>query len=205
MGIEHQPMPKIQKIIYFILFTLLFAAFIFLGTRNYKPKELSDSQLFNKEYKTVGLDNHFEVLDSEGALTFLENGTGILFLGFPENVWSTPIAEILDEVSKSENFSPIYYFNFLDERNSYHTNYQGILREIDDYLVTDDTGELQLYAPLVVAISHGKVFFYDNDTAFMNYKTNPKSYWTEEKKSEKKEQYKEVLKRIKEGQALGKR
>lgn len=195
--VKKKKMTLMQKIAYAIGFIILIAAFIFLGTRDYKVHELSDAELFSKEYKTVLPDNHFKVLDSAGALTFLEKGSGILFLGFPQNKWSVSIAEMLDEVSKRENY-PIYYFNFYDERENRHDNYLGILREIDDYLDRDDKGNLNIYAPTIVGVFKGDVVYFDNETSFMNQKIEPKDYWTDAQKDKKKERITSVINNLKE-------
>lgn len=191
-------MSVFQKIFYAVSFVFLIWAFIFFGTRDYKVRELSNGELFSREYKTISSDNHFEVLDSAETLTFLERGTGLLFLGFPQNKWSVSVAEILDEVSRSENFGPIYYFNFYDERNSRHDNYLGIVREIDDYLDSDDKGVLDIYAPTIVGVVKGNVVYFDNETSFMNQKLDPKDYWTNAQKKKKKDRIISVMNDLKE-------
>lgn len=197
MKAEKKPMSLAQKIFYTISFIFLMGAFIFLGTRNYKVKELPDNQLFSKEYKNISQENNFQVFDSEEALTFLERGTGILFLGFPENKWSASIAEMLDIVSKRVDY-PVNYFNFYDERETRHDNYLGIVREIDDYLNSTDTGKLNIYAPTVVGIVKGKVIYYDDETTFMNNKLDPTDYWTDAKKNAKMADYEKLMRELKE-------
>lgn len=193
MVVKKPPMSMGQKIFYIISFIVLIWGFVFLGTRNYKVKELTDPELFNKEFKTVSDDNHFQVLSSSEALTFLERGTGILFLGFPDNKWSVSVAEMLDQVSKELDYSPIYYFNFYDERESRHDNYLGIMREIDDYLDSDDKGNLDIYAPTVIGVIHGDVVYFDDETTFMNNRMDPKDYWNEEQKNKKMARFRFVL------------
>ncbi len=192
MKVEKKPMTLAQKIFYIISFSFLIIAFIYLGTRNYKVKELPDNQLFCKEYKNISSDNHFQVLDSEEALTFLERGTGIIFFGFPENKWSASIAELLNIVSKKTNY-PINYFNFYKERTNRHDNYLGIVREIDDYLKSTDEGKLDIYAPTVVGIIKGKVIYFDDKTTFMDGKLEPQDYWTNSKKEEQLASYEKLI------------
>lgn len=197
MVVKKPPMSMGQKIFYMISFAVLISGFIFLGTRSYKVKELTDSILFSREFKTISEDNSFQVVSSAEALTFLENGTGILFLGFPENKWSVSIAEMLDEVSKELDYSPINYFNFYDERESRHDNYLGIIREVDDYLDRDDEGKIDIYAPTVIGVIHGDVVYFDNETTFMNNRLEPKNYWSEEQKDKKMTQFRKILSDLK--------
>lgn len=198
MIVKKKPMSLCHKIFCILSFVFLIGAFIFLGTRDYNIRELSNSELFNKEYKTIDAQHHFEVLNSYETLTFLENGTGVLFLGFPQNKWCVSMAEILDEVSREVNYGPIYYFNFYDERESRHDNYLGIIREMDEYLVKDDKGIINIYAPTIVAVVKGEVVFFDNETSFMNQTLEPKDYWTISQKEKKKEEFISVFHSLKE-------
>ncbi len=179
-----KPMSSLQKCFYAVSFIVLIAAFVFLGTKNYKIKELSDAEQFSREYRTVSSDNLFQVFDSAEALTFLEKGTGILFLGFPDNKWSSSIAEMLDQVSHEYNY-PVNYFNFYDERENRHDNYLGILTEVDEYLNLDDKGRLNLYAPTIIGVVKGDVIYFDDETTFMNQKMEPSDYWTPSQKEKK--------------------
>lgn len=187
---------KLQYFFTMCCFVVLIGAFIFLGTRNYSVKELSDSELFQKEYKNISIDNKFHVFNSVECLTFLEKETGILFLGFPENEWSHVIAELLDTVSTEMNFSGLNYYNFYSDREKRHDNYLGILREVDENLRKNDKGKLELYAPTVVGVIHGEVIFFDDETTFPMNNETVKSYWTEQKKREKIELYKQVIRQI---------
>lgn len=196
MKVEKKPMSMTQKIIYALCFIGLIWAFIFLGTRNYKVKELTDPELFSKEYKTISENNLFQVFNSSEALTFLEKGTGILFFGFPENKWSNSIAEMLHEVSLEQNYS-ISYFNFLEERQSRHDNYIGMIREMDDYLRSDDEGKLNIYAPIIVSVIHGRVIYFDDQFTFVNNHLDPKDYWTAEKKEEFMNRLRHIINELK--------
>lgn len=187
-----------KQILLFCCFAILIGAFIFLGTRNYSVKEIPDNQLFQKEYKNVRLDNSFHVFNSVECLTFLEKETGILFLGFPENEWSHVVAEMLDTASLEMGFQYLNYFNFYLERERRHDNYLGILREIDENLRKNDKGKLDLYAPTVIGVARGNVVFFDDETTFSMNNDTIKSYWTSEKKREKIELYKQVMRQINE-------
>jgi len=196
MKVKKDPMPFWQKIFYAISFVVLIGAFIFLGTRDYKIKSMTDEEIFTKEYKNISIPNYFSVFDSAEALTFLENGTGILFLGFPQNKWSAAMAEILDDLSREYEYS-VHYFNFYDERESRHDNYLGILREVDQYLKVNDKGKLDLYAPTVLAVVKGDVVYFSDETNFMNYSMEPKDYWTESQIRKKMNELRDVFEKMK--------
>lgn len=196
MNLEKKKNSFFKKSIYIICFFCLIVAFIFLGTRNYAVKEVPDNELFAKEYRTVGNDNNFQVLTSFEALNLLERGTGLLFLGYSSNEWSAVVAELLDQVSKENGYS-ISYYNFLADRDKRHDNYQGIVRELDGYLLRDDMNRVEIHAPTVVAVVRGEVIFYDDETSFVNHKETPKSYWTSERRLEKLASYREMIEMLK--------
>lgn len=196
MNLEKKKNNFLKKSLYTICFLCLIAAFVFLGTREYTVKEISDNELFAKEYRTVGNDNNFQVLTSYETLNLLERETGLLFLGYSSNEWSATIAELLDQVSKETNYS-ISYYNFLADRDKKHDNYQGIVRELDGYLLRDDMNRVEIHAPTIVAVIRGEVIFYDDETSFVNHKETPKSYWTSEKRFEKLASYREVIEILK--------
>lgn len=196
MNQKKKEISLLQKIFYLCAFTVLIGAFIFLGTRNYHVKEILDNEAFASEFKTVNSDNIFQVFTSYEALNFLERDTGLIFLGFPENEWSSVIAELLNQVSKETNYS-IAYYNFYQDRLKKHDNYLGIVRELDDYLLRDDNNQIELHAPTVVAVIHGEVVFFDDDTSYVSKKESIKSYWTQEKRSEKLNSYREIIEILK--------
>ncbi len=197
MKAKRKPMTWIQKVLYFICFTFLIVAFIYLGTRNYHVKELPDNELFYRDYPNVGLDNSYQVLSAVETLSLLSNGTGVIFFGFPENSWSGMVAEMLNEASKEVDYPVISYFNFYDERESYNENYKDILQKLSDYLVLDDMGTKRLYAPTVVGVINGKIIYYDAETTFVKNKMSVEDYWTTEKKDAKIEDYKAVFEQLK--------
>ena len=197
MKVEHKPMPIWQKVFYFISFFFLTGAFIFLGTRDYEVREIPSNELFHRDYKSVSVENSFIVYNSYQALTFLEKGTGLLFLGFPSNPFSETVAKMLDEASKEVDQEPIYYFDFLDEREKAHDNYLGIVREVDEYLTKNDLGKVNLQAPTVVAVVKGDVIYFDDESSQVLKNETPGSYWTSEKRKAKILEYLEVLQKLK--------
>lgn len=201
MNPEKKKHHLLKQSFYFICFAILIVAFVVLGTRNYSVKEIADNELFAKEYRTIPNNNQFHVLNSYETLNLLERGTGLLFLGFPSNEWSVPIAEILHEVSQQTNY-PISYYNFYADREKRHDNYQGIIRELDGYLLQDDLGKVEVHAPSVVAVVRGEVIFFDDETSFMNHKEAPRSYWTLEKRLSKLIEYQDIIERLKKEKKL---
>jgi len=71
----------------------------------------SDALKFKEEYKKVDDDNLFVYRDMEEIIKILENGTGVVYLGFPECPWCQAYVPYLNEVAKEVGLDKIYYAN----------------------------------------------------------------------------------------------
>lgn len=74
--------------------------------KKYKKVEISSSNL-------IKYSNYDEIID------LIENGTGIIYLGFPECPWCRSMVPVLLEVAKDNKMDKIYYLNIKNERDSY--------------------------------------------------------------------------------------
>ena len=72
-----------------------------------------------KRYVKVELskDNNIKYASFKDVMEFLEAGTGILYLGFPECPWCRNMVSLLTGVAKDEEIEDIYYFNALSIRD----------------------------------------------------------------------------------------
>ena len=121
----------------------------------------------------------FEYVTEEEAIKLLENGTGVIYFGFPSCPWCRSLLTPLAKVAKEKN-ETIYYLNILELRSAFKvvdgkltktkegsTSYYKLLELLDDELETFyvedkdgnkyDTEEKRLYAPTLVAVKDGKV------------------------------------------------
>jgi len=119
-------------------------------------------------------------------LEVIDNGTGIIYLGFPKCPWCRNALPVLFDVAKDNNIETIYYMNILNERDSYVVEdgklvyatdedgnekkgtkgYFKLLKALDKHL-TDytilyedkeyETGEKRIYAPTIIFVRDGKV------------------------------------------------
>ena len=183
---KKKPMPTWQKVFYTFSFIFLISAFIYLGTKNYNlpTKKMTDKESFSKEYD-ITINNKFKYIDGKKTLEILKNGTGIIFMSFPENEWAKIYAEILNNAAKNININNIYYYNFSKDRaNNTHT-YQTIIKEMKSYLPILDNGKQDIYAPTLIFVLNGEIIYYDNETAIMNGDIETEEYWTMEKRMNK--------------------
>ncbi len=197
MKAQRKPMAMWQKILYFFSFVILIWAFIYLGTRDYHVHDQTDAELFSQEYPNVGENNSFHYLSSYETLEFLNQQSGLLFLGFSENEWSGWVAEFLQKASLQCDYMPIYYYDFSLDRVYHHDHYMMIVQKLKEYAVQDDMGNVELYAPTVIGVLNGKIVYFDSETNFVPGNMTPSDYWTKEKKDEKIQDYVQVIQKIK--------
>ncbi len=180
-------MPWFQKVFYVISFIFLFAAFIYLGTKNYNApiRKLSDQESFTQEYGITS-DNIYVYKTSQEVLELLNTGSGIIFFAFSENEWSHVYADLLNEVGKSYGIDEIWYYNFYKDRNNDNYYYNNIVRILNAYVPVTDTGEKDLYAPSFVIVREGEIIGYDDETSIVSGDVTVDDYWTMEKQQKKK-------------------
>ena len=185
---------KKRTIIDLVLMFLLLILLIFLGTRDYSKKtENIDSKRFDKDYSMVSSDNVFKYSSDEEVLKILKDGKGIIFMGFKDNKWANYYASMLNTAAKESGISPIYYYDFLADREKKGVNYIKIVEKLYDYLKKDDVGNVNLTAPSLIVIKDGVIIFYDDETAITNSGSKPSQYWSEYNKNNKIEQFEFVF------------
>lgn len=145
------------------------------------PATVKVNNNFNNEYNLIDENNVFVYKSIDDILITLDKGTGIIFLGFPENSWCQNYVKYLNDVAVSKNIDIIYYYNFKSIRESNTEKYKKLVNRLDDYLFLDDTGSYRLYAPTLVIVKEGKILSFDNETSLMTNPILPNEYWTEEK------------------------
>lgn len=150
-------------------------------------KEETDAEKFAKEYTSVDEYNYFVYRDSKEIIKILENGTGVIYLGFPECPWCQAYVPMLNEVADIEGLEKIYYFNVLEDRKNNSEDYQKMVEILSDYLQYDDEGNKRVYVPAVIFVSKGEIVGFDDETSYDTKGfENPSDYWTEEEVSDLK-------------------
>lgn len=156
-----------------------------------------DATKFKKEYESlnetkgyikldIDKNNPIEYADYDKLLEVIENGTGIIYLGFPECPWCRNALPVLFDAAKDNEVEVIYYMNILNERDSYTVEdgklvyatdkegnekkgtkgYFKLLDALEDHLSDYvilfeedeyEVGEKRIYAPSVVFVRDGEV------------------------------------------------
>lgn len=156
-----------------------------------------DAAKFKKEYESlnetegyikldISKENSIEYADYDTLLEIITNGTGIIYLGFPECPWCRNALPVLFDAAKENNVETIYYMNILNERDSYVVEdnklvyakdedgndkkgtegyfklLKALKKHLSDYVVSFEgkkyeVGEKRIYAPSVIFVRDGKV------------------------------------------------
>lgn len=148
---------------------------------NNKEEVVSDATKFASEYTEVGEDNLYVYRTYDEIVKILENGTGVVLLGFPECPWCQRYAVYLNEVAKELDYDKIYYYNILEDRKNNTEEYQKIVSIISEHLQYDEEGNKRIYVPSVIALNQGEIVGFDDETAWdtKGFET-PDEYWNEE-------------------------
>ena len=185
-------MQKRYYIIGFILIVGICLSLVFLF--NNKENNLSDAEKFKSEYNMVQEDNVFVYRDQDEIIRIIENGTGVVYLGFPECPWCNYYVKYLNEVAKDVGIEKIYYYNILEARKNNTESYKKMVNILNDYLQYDDEGNKRIYVPAVIVISKGEIIGFDDETSYdtKGYE-NPEDYWTDEEVTDLKNKLTEMI------------
>ena len=146
------------------------------------------SREFREEYgDSINPTNLFSYVSREETLDFLSKGTGILYLGYPENPWCKRAVSVLNDAAFANGLNEIKYYNIKKDRDSLSLNddgsievdvkgtnfYKELLKYLkdfaDEYILTDsngnevDTGNKRIYVPFVAFVKDGKIVYAHSD------------------------------------------
>ncbi|MDD2505007.1 MAG: hypothetical protein PHF21_01900 [Bacilli bacterium] len=187
-------MDKKLKIIIGILITLILCSPIFYNFIKDRKKDeqysyviTNDSLNFKQEYEQLNSDTDkylnveipsyvpIEYVDYDKIFEILDNGTGIIYFGFPECPWCRNLTPVLASSAIDYGIDTIYYFNKHEDRNSLSLNKKGkivtdkkgtkeynklidLLKEVlPVYRGLNDDSIKRLYFPTVLFVKEGKV------------------------------------------------
>ncbi len=186
-------MKKLKNIVKLFLFVFMLFLFIYLGTKDYQTT-VSDNVRFSGEYKDISKNNVFKYVGEHEVLEVLNGKSGILFFGFPSNIWSHYYADYLNEMALVNGISEIYYYDFKKDRNLNNVTYNNIVLKLKEYLATTDLGNQDLTAPTIVFVKSGNVLYFDDEIAHLKGNVTPEEYFTDYQKSALKTKFDVMIK-----------
>lgn len=181
-----------------LLVSAIIAAVLLLAaTKSIIRATYTDAERFAESYSEVEKDNIFKIKNAKDIIDILEQGTGIVFFGFPRCPWCQTYAPMLNNLAKSYGAEEIYYFNIYEDRERNTENYQKIVSLLKDYLQYDNTGKKRVYVPEVVFVVEGKIIGNDHETSKDTLGLqDPGEYWTEARVSAWKEKLGSLIEKV---------
>ena len=176
------------------------------GEYTYQELEISEDSKIN--YASV-----------DEVIELLEDGTGLIYLGFPTCPWCRGLIPALLEVVDCSCLENLTYLNVNDLRDTYtlengkpvktkdaSDEYYKILDLLNDYLLdytlTDEkgkeinVGEKRLYVPMVIAVKDGKIIDTRIDSVTLDENQSPFDPLTESQHRELKTDFSDMIDQI---------
>lgn len=142
---------------------------------------------------SIPLDNRIKYISEEELIDLLENGTGILYLGYNTCPWCRNSVPILIDTVRKNKINTIYYVDI-------HKLDIGSIREelfqiLDSYLEENDEGKKVLAVPDVYFLKDGNIIGEHRGTVDSYH--NPYQGMTEKQKKELTNIYQNFIEEMK--------
>ena len=173
----------VRKLIYFIIFAVLVAGFVYLGEK-YKGNSLVKTYTITDYYPEAD-GELFEVVSGSRLINILKSKDSYLVLiGSSKSEYSKKYLEEIQSIAKELNIEKIEYYDLRRDKTQKNSNYYEIRKLLNGFLTTTDGSEQNLLAPSFYIIKKGKVAYYNTETVAMKNTDNVDKYWTEPKEIE---------------------
>ncbi len=194
---------KSKKNIIIICIILLIAAigalFIFSNSKKDEVTINKDAKKFAKEYKNVSEDNPFVYKNVDEIIKIMKNGTGVVYLGYPECPWCGEYVKYLNEVAKEVGIEKIYYCNTKKVKEENMDKYYELVSLLRGNLQYTDEGEEWIFVPNVSFHIEGNIIGNDYETSKDTHGLkDPKEYWTKEEVKDLKKKLTDYMIKVKE-------
>lgn len=180
-------------------------------------EKLNNLQVENTNFKYLELsideENDIKYSNYEEIFEILDNGSGVIYFGFPECPWCRTLIVPLLEVAKEQGVDTIYYLNNRNDReelevsenneivvkkkesDEYHKLLEKLGNFASDYKLDNvRTNKKRLYFPTVLFVKDGKIVDFHEGT--IDSQKEPFKELTKDEKSKLKETLEEKFKKI---------
>ena len=191
---------RIITIISAVVLVIATAGLFFLnGNKKEEVKVNADAKKFAKEYETVTKDNPFVYKNVDEIMKIMKNGTGVVYLGYPECPWCMAYVKYLNEVAKEVGIEKIYYCNTKKLKEESMDKYHELINILHGNLQYTDEGEEWIFVPNVSFHISGEIIGNDYETSKDTHGLkDPKEYWTKEEVKDLKKKLTKYMTRVKE-------
>ena len=211
------------------LFCVIYFNFIKNDTNPFKDSnKISDALKFKQEYESlnniidsdgenqyvninIDEDNPVVYKSSKEIVEILDNGTGIIYLGFSKCPWCRNAIPVLIDAAEESELDELYYLDIYDMRNELvledgkiitkkegTTDYLKMVELLNDFLSPydglEDESIKRIYAPTVVFVKDGNILGIHEGTVESH--TNAKESLNETQYSELKNIYLDGISKV---------
>lgn len=170
---------KDKTSIILIIIVAIIGAYLIYNNFNNNKKDIKSNEVFNEEYSLVSDKNVFKYINIDEVLNKF-NESGIIFIGFKENIWSNYYAKYLNETAMENDIKEILYYDIKKDRQSNNVKYKKLINLLETNLPINDEGNLYISVPYLIFIKDGKIIHTDNETAISYSNVNPTVYWNKD-------------------------
>ncbi len=168
-----------------LLMVAMLCMTMFIGGCTFNDEEevvLTDGQKFKDEYPVIDEDNMFKYVNIDETISILENGTGVIYIGFPECQWCQAYISMLYGAAKDVGITEVSYLNIQEDRSNNSDEYLEVVSLLEEHLDYGSDGNKRVYVPAVVAVVDGEIVGFDQETApGVEDNMSPDEYWTSER------------------------
>ena len=183
-----------------VLLVLIAGLFAFLNRdKKEEVKVNPDAKKFASEYETVTEDNPFVYKTADEIIKIMKNGTGVVYLGYPECPWCMAYVKYLNEVANDVGIQKIYYCNTKKLKEESMDKYYEIRDMLHGNLQYTDEGEEWIFVPNVSFHISGEIIGNDYETSKDTHNLkDPKEYWTKDEVKDLKKRLTNYMTKVKE-------
>lgn len=181
-----------QKLVLIITATIITLMLVLTFTMNNNYSV--DQRKMALEYSKLSINNRFEYVGADEVLEVLNDGTGVIFFGFPECPWCQNTAPILNKAAIESGVKKILYYNPLEIRSENTPKYQQMVKILNKYLTVDENNQKRLFVPDIYIVKQGRIVAHVNDMSKPGDDVN--TYFTNKKRSQLLKTYKEALNKL---------
>lgn len=178
-----------KKYIKFLIFIIFIVLFIYFGTIGNDGNSNKASNKDSNVSKYFGSAYVFEEINHSKLLTKLnkKNPDMIIYACYTDSELCDSYAQLINEVALNYEIDEILYYDFKIDKKEHNATYQKILSKFSDYLMTDDFGNQEFYAPTLITIKDGFVYGFDDDLALKRGRDSYKRSLSQEELDLKRE------------------
>lgn len=198
-----------------ILFILIIGLYFIFYKQLDNIKFKNEYEILNKQkgYLDIDIpkDNNVKYANFDELMEFLDEGTGIVYFGFPECPWCRNALPVLLKTAKENEINNVYYFNaktIRDEKELKNgkiittkkgtKEYYKLVEKLKDHLGVyeglEDSHIKRLYFPTVVFVMGGKIV--GTHIGTVDSQKDPSKHLTKKQENELTDIYNANIKKI---------